>query len=262
MSYIESKLKHMEISCREAVDQHLARHRSQLLERHFFLQQTLDHLRAGVASSAHRAATWTYSCALYQACSGKEGTQRQELAYSELFRYLYDCAYWRYRDICADVTQHALERIFRAFERVRHPGTFLAFALQQLRDAARAIRRKDSQPTKSLNAPVGSGDDELGMLLPDPGQVDPAKQVLIDDQRSRLEQVINEFLKRYPRAKTQLAALLLKHLEGLNEEEISQKLGKPVKSIYVLRFRAIQKIKRDPSWRTLAAELGIALDEE
>lgn len=261
MSRLEGNKELLKARCRDAVDKLIARHNSQLLERKIFVQQTLETLQAGIAQMPYQAAMWTYSCALYHACSGMEGKERQELAYSELFRHLYDRAFWHYRAICADVTQQAIERIFATFERIRQPGTFLAFALQQLRDAARAILRQEKSHAISLESPVGEGEDTLGMLLADPRQSDPGQQLLIDEQRLQLESLIQEFMQRYPRAKQQIAALLLKHLAGLDEEAISQRLGKPLSSIYVLRHRAIQKIKQMPTWRAFALELGIAMDE-
>lgn len=262
MSQLEGSQKLLEARCRNAVDTLIARYGSQLLERQIFVQQTLNNLQAGIANIPYQAAMWTYSCALYDACSGMEGKERQELAYAELFRQLYDRAFWHYRTICADVTQQAIERIFARFEHVRQPGTFLAFAFQQLRDAARAMQRAEKSPTISLESPVGEGKDTLGMLLADLDQRDPGQQLLVEEQRLQLEKLIKEFMQRHPRAKQQMAALLLKHLEGLDEEAISQRLGKPPSSIYVLRHRAIQKIKQMPTWRAFALELGITVDEE
>jgi DNA-directed RNA polymerase specialized sigma24 family protein len=69
------------------------------------------------------------------------------------------------------------------------------------------------------------------------------------------------FVQRHPRARLQLAALWLKHVEGLDETAISQRLGKPAGSLYVLRARALQKLRAEPAWRALAAEAGLLPQE-
>ena len=51
--------------------------------------------------------------------------------------------------------------------------------------------------------------------------------------------------------------LWLKYVEGLNDVEISRRLGKPIKNIYVLRSRAINKLEKESSCQALAMELGI-----
>ena len=56
--------------CMKAVDLLIARYGWQLLEREEYIRHTIAHFRAGVASDARRAAIYTYSYALYTACSG------------------------------------------------------------------------------------------------------------------------------------------------------------------------------------------------
>ncbi len=237
----------IEQECREAVDRLLARHGWQLLEHAVFVQRTSDHLNAGVATDAHRCAVNTYCQALYQACSGVEGSERQELAYTELFHYLYDCAHRYCPDVCDDATQRALEHTFTGFDRCRYAGAFLAFALQRLMDAARALRREE----KSW------GGDEPHVEAASTWQVDPVEVVLSRERRTRLQHFADEFLRQHPRAAQQFAALWLKYVEDLDEAAISRKLGKPIRSVYVLRARAIEKLRAEPRWREFAAEWGI-----
>src|SRR5262249_52359637 len=121
-----------EQACASVIDTLLAQHKWQLLAREDFIQQALECVRADVASDPQRAAIHTYTLALYEACSGILGADQQNLAYTELSKYLYDIAHWRYRDICDDATQQALIYIFTHFAHCREPGAFLAFALQYL----------------------------------------------------------------------------------------------------------------------------------
>jgi hypothetical protein len=142
---MENELAVLEQQCSRTVDLLLARHNWQLLEREEFVRRTLAQVGAGMVVDPHCAATHTYGLVLYTACSGLEGVELQKRGYQELFRYLYDCARWRYPEVCDHATQCALEATFTTFARCREPGAFLAFALQHLMDAARGVRRQEEQ---------------------------------------------------------------------------------------------------------------------
>src|SRR5689334_20295067 len=96
MSEEERQLSTLEQLCRKAADLLLARREWRLLDRNELARRALEYLRQGIASDAQRAATYAYCHALHAACSGAEGVERQNLAYKELFRYLYDSALYRY----------------------------------------------------------------------------------------------------------------------------------------------------------------------
>ncbi|MDP9313262.1 MAG: sigma-70 family RNA polymerase sigma factor [Chloroflexota bacterium] len=261
MESIEHDLGLLERQCREAVDALLARHAWQLLERDEYVRRTLYYFRAGVAADPLRAATYTYSHALYSACSGSEGHDRQNLAYTELSQYLYDCAYHRCPDVCEDATQRALETIYGSFMRCREPGAFLAFAFQHLLDATKVLRRQQNQRLLSLATPIGAGGDTLGSMLPDHLLPNPVAEVLDKELRTRLEECAAEFLRRHPRASQQFDALWLKYIDGLDDAGISQKLGKPISRVHELRYLAVKKLQSDPEWRALAHEWGILTTE-
>lgn len=259
MSQMDCALLKLEQMCGDAVDLLLDRHEWRLLERAEFLRRTLEHLRAGIARDARGAATFTYSQALHRACSGTEGNERQDRAYGELFRYLHDSARYRYPDMGEEVSQRALTNIFTAFERCRQPGAFLAFALQHLLDAARAQRRE--QQPRSLSAPAGARAYALGEQLADQHQPDPAEVVITGELHAQFEQLAQEFLRKHPRAAKQFAALRLKFIDGLDDATIAARFSVSVKSVYVLRARAAEKLRAEPAWLALAAEFGIILGE-
>jgi RNA polymerase sigma factor (sigma-70 family) len=247
--------------CTQAVAVLRARYDWRLLDDEEFVRQTIEHLQSGVASDPYRAATHAYCLALYRACSGYEGDARQELGYTELFRYLYNIAYHRYYDHCDDVTQQAIERIFSSFERCRQPGAFLAFALQHLRDAVRTLRRQQqSHAPQSLDEMIGEERNAQEVVLPDP-RIGLLEQVIAQEQWSAVKQIVENFLRDHPRSRKQLTALLLKYVVGMDDQAISQAMGMPIQSVYVLRSRAIKKLKQETSWRMLASELGIRTDE-
>lgn len=244
--------------CRDAVHGLLARYDWRLLDRETFVQRALGLVASDIVADAQRAAIHSYCHALYAACSGAEGAERQNLAYTELFRYLYDSARRRYPEYAVEVAQLAIERVFLSFERCHEPGTFLAFAFQQLRDAARSIQRQEQRRPQSLDAPRSNGQESLGTYVADERL--PELTVIAEELRQRFKEIIKEFLRVHPRAAQQIAALQLKYIDGLDDTAISHRLGVSVNSVYVLRSRAIKRLQSDPYWQALAIELGIASD--
>jgi DNA-directed RNA polymerase specialized sigma24 family protein len=134
----------------------------------------------------------------------------------------------------------------------------MAFVLQHLRDAVRSIRRQSGPPNRSLDPGSDAQPPAEPRIEPQP---DVDQKLLDAERRLALEQLAVAFLQRHPRAKNQFDALWLKYVENLDEAEISALLGKPVNIVYVLRARAIKKLREDPAWRELARELGILPDE-
>ncbi|HEU4321688.1 MAG TPA: sigma-70 family RNA polymerase sigma factor [Roseiflexaceae bacterium] len=238
-----------------AVDRLLQRHDWRLVGRDEFVRRTVEHARSGIATDPQRAAVGVYCLALYRACSGEEGPARKELAYTELHRYLFEAARQRYPEIADDVTQSALERTVAAFGRCRQPVAFLAFAFQHLLDAARTQRRQERYAPRSLDP-----EDDSAPQLADE-QADLGAHVLDDERRSALKRSAEAFLSEHPRASQQLAALWLKHIDGLDDRSIGDQLGVTVDHVYVLRSRVARKLRTDPRWRSLAVEFGILPDE-
>ena len=248
--------------CRAAVGLVLARHGWQLLDYDTFVQRTLEYVSVDGVIDSQRGVIHIYCQALYAACSGAEGNERQNQGYTELFRYLYDSARRRYPQDCTEIAQLALERVFLAFDRCHEPGTFLAFAFQHLRDAARTVQRQEQQRPQSLEAPIGNGKEPLSAYVPDQRQSELGATAISEELYDRFKQVVATFLQAHPRSARQIAALQLKYMDGLEDTAISQQLGVPINSVYVLRSRAIKRLQNDPEWRALAVELGILPDDQ
>jgi DNA-directed RNA polymerase specialized sigma24 family protein len=244
-------------TCLAVVDRLAATWGWQLLGREAWARQAADLVRIGAAADPNRAAMLVYSQALYTACSGSEGRQRQNHGYSELFRYLFDGARRRYPAIAEDITQRAAERVFALFARCRTPGAFLAFAFQQLLDSARVVRRQSEQEGIARAPVAGPGDlDSLPDRAPD-----MAAQMIAAEQRARFEHLSIEFVRKHPRAGQQIAALRLKYIDGLDDAAIARLLGRSIGSVYTLRARAVEKLRAEPEWRALAADFGILPDK-
>lgn len=245
----------LEQRCRATVDLLMAKHEWRLVDREKLIRHTVEQILSGIGADPQRVAVGVYSQALHAACSGAEGPARQNAGYAELSRYLYDLARWRYPDVREDATQRALERIYTSFERCRLPIAFLAFAIQHLMDAARATRRQENRPL--LERQLGDDDTREAPLDERDG---PLEQALSDEQREMLERRRAEFMRANPRASQQLDALWMKYIDGLDDAAIGEQLGVSVKNVYVLRSRAIKRLRSDPEWRDLAIEFGILPD--
>lgn len=243
--------------CQQVVAWLAAQRRWQLLGQQDWASRACAGLQAGVASSIPRAAVHAYVEALYQACSGAEGAYRQNAGYRELFEYLFDIARRRYAEIAEEVAQIAVEQTFARFERCRVPGAFLAFAAQQLLAAARTVRQQ--QGGRQSGAPDQGLDDPDS--LPDQHQSDLDASLIVAELHERFELLSRDFLARHPRAARQFAALRMKHIDGLDDAAIGRALDVSVDGVYVLRARAVEKLREESAWRALAAEFGILAGE-
>jgi RNA polymerase sigma factor (sigma-70 family) len=252
----------MRAACIAAADRLLSLRHPRLLAVAELVRGALADMREGATTDPTRAVVHAYSQALHRACSGDEGEERRQLGYTELFHYLHTAARRQYPEVCDDAAQQALERIYRRFDACQGPGTFLAFALQLLSDAARVLRRQRQATDwhqRSLDASTGGSTRMLGDALADGGQSDPLAGVLREEQLQRVADSAAELLRRHPRARRQLVALLLKYRDGMDDAVIAVQLGTTVANVHVLRARAAAKLQTDENWRELAAEFGLSV---
>jgi RNA polymerase sigma factor (sigma-70 family) len=242
----------------------MAQYRWALLERDELIQRAIERMRAGMADRAANAVVGAYCIALHAACSGVEGPLRQNLAYEELAKYLYSLVCMRFADLLPnvreDVTQSALERIFKSFDRCREPVAFLAFAAQYLLDAVRVVRRQEYRVPQSLEQAIGQSEELLAEVLHD-DHPHPIEHIIAGEQRIAIGQLLLEYLQAHPRAAQQVAVLRMEWLDDLDEDEISKRLGISINSVYVARSRIVKTLRSEPRWRARATALGIHLDE-
>lgn len=240
----------MQALCATAAAEALQRYGWQLLDRDTLTTLAVERLDNpdGGAPAARAAVLAAYSVALHRACTGDEGRPRQEQGYAELCRMLYRMAYQRYPATYADdIVQRALERLYRTQAQCRTPEAFLAFALQKLRDAARAELRQ-----------MDSAGQAVDMIEPDQAPtMDIAEAVLACDFRRRLTAYAQGFIQQYPRAAQQLTALWLRHIEGLDDVAIGRRFGNSAAAVQVMRSRALRRLRREAGWQQFAAELGL-----
>lgn len=242
----------------QAVTTHLIQNRQwELLPAAEFARRL--HERAADGHSDHnestllRLATNLYCLELYDACRS-EG-QRQEKAYAELSRYLYDRAIYKYKDadLAQEFVQEALLRIFRLIDTCNHPGAFFEFAYLKLWQAATdAFRKRDRANQHLMHLPDSDVDehrDGQAALWIDE-DLPRADDVVASQEQ--VEQVLGRFtqlIEQSPRAKNQYLAVMLKFLYEWGDDEIAQKLETSVSNVHVLRTRGLKRLRGDAELR-------------
>lgn len=182
-----------------------------------------------------------YGEALYFACLGADGPDRQHRGYTELSFLLGRVAWSRYPDLAEDVVQMALVTIWQRFASCHGPRTFCYFALLCLRGAASTLRRQDKHAL-SLDQLLEETDTSLAELIPDP-RSDPSQEVLRRERIERVRAAIERLLRERPRAVEQFKAFLWKYRDGLSDEEIARRLDISVSAVHVLRSRWLKKLR-------------------
>lgn len=231
--------------CAEVVDRLSARHGWKLLGRTEFLQRTMAALAEQPAADVQYVAYGVYNLALYGACSGREGPDRREQAYGELFRVLYERAWKCYSDVSEDATQLALTEVIARFAACNEPRAFIPFALKYLMGAARTLRRREGRTT-SLEREVGDEGLTLGDTIADETNIE--ERTVVNEVRHELHHFLARYVRENPRARKQIDAVRLKFLLGLDDERISDELGVSVPNVHVLRSRGLSRLRGDPGW--------------
>lgn len=176
-----------------------------------------------------------YSRELYAACAQDGDLARREQAFRELHAWLFRAAQRRRPELAEDAAQRAIELVFQHLPSCREPGAFAFFALGKLRQAlteqsrprARAIERE---------APLVAGEIvEVSQQTAD-----------LAEQREQLR-AIAAALARLPDQR-QREAVVLKFFGGLSDQAIGARLAITPTSVRVLRYRALERLRRDPQF--------------
>lgn len=248
--------------CREVAARLVARNRWRLVSAADLAARAMAELprRRDLAGEhvLERLIVSLYVEALYHACSRAEGDARWALGYSELADYLHAVARAKYGAVAEDAAREAVLATLESFGACRNPRAFLMFALQRLWTCVRRLRRQEPPRATSLDQPAGDLDGPpLGERVEDPGS-DPADQYGSRELVGEVARAAAAFHRDHPRARDQFAALYLKYIELLSDQEIGQALGTSPENVYVLRSRAKKRLRATADWRALADELGLA----
>jgi RNA polymerase sigma factor (sigma-70 family) len=246
--------------CSTVVRELMADHDWRLLPEEVFVSAVLNRLPAQQMIESEPLRKWCINTycqhALHPACLGTHGPQKRKRAFEELATYLYRLAYSTWPQVAEDATQEALIMIYDKVEHCHNPGAFLAFAIQQLRDAARKYTR------------VEASADSLDVLLEQDIYADmPAdaglgtvgegveETALYADLRREVAARIKEVQQQNPKARRQLDAVGLRYFRELSNAEIAAALETTPENVAVLINRGLNKLREDERLWELAEEI-------
>jgi hypothetical protein len=213
-----------------------------LIERAAFAERVAAHAATGGFRTIGMAALNLYSITLHQACSGAEGRERQERAYTELGWLLMQAASSHHGLRDQALVDEVLGEIFEQFPTCRVPGAFIAFAQQRLRNAVKRTRNTRFVSLEARAVELSEeGDDDLHALIS-------------AELRESVAFCREQFLRRYPGARLQFAAVWMKFVLELDDATIGVRLAKSPQQVYVLRCRGLKKLRAEPAWQALADE--------
>lgn len=236
----------------------LARRRWKLVSADELARRAVPLLADGIPVS-HQLLMLAYTQALYRACAGLDGYERQQRGYTDLFQYLHDCS-WRLAselapDERAEVANQAIAEIYYRFAEhgehthytpVRNPASFLWLAVRQLRNIIRKWRSDALPPW-----------NEVTEQQPSPAEDQPEHLTAERELRLRVRQCFLRSLQQHRRAKLQLWVVWMRQIEGLEYPEIGARLDMTVANVRVLHSRGLDQLRDDPEWRTLGQEVGL-----
>jgi DNA-directed RNA polymerase specialized sigma24 family protein len=205
-----------------------------------------------------------YTQALYRACAGLDGYERQQRGYADLFHYLHDCS-WRFAadlapDERAEVTNQTIAEIYYRFSEqgdhthytpVRNPAAFLWVAVRQLRNAIRKWRNDALPPW-----------DAATEQQPGPAEDQPEHLLAEQELRARVRLCFLRSLQQQRKAKLQLWVVWMKQIDGFEYSEISARLDMTVSNVRVLHSRGLDQLRKNQEWRTLGYEVGLIEEPE
>lgn len=192
---------------------------------------------------------------LYDACCS--AGQRREQAYSELARYLYDRANYKYGDpeMARVITHDAIILLSEQLDNCRKPGAFLAFAMLKLWNAATTYFRKRDRRQERTESLPEEHPEERSSVYARPTSETPEATVIDAAMSEALLARLEEIFCEAPRARRQLRAVFLKFLYGHSDGEIADALDTKVSNVYVLRSRGLKRLRADPALRQLADDV-------
>lgn len=172
-----------------------------------------------------------YIRVIYEACCQATDQARRERAYEELFRILYRVACQRWPDLVNSVVQRGLELVYQQLDRCHDPATFLAFALNKLRQAA----------TEELRVRAKTKSDLPLIEVGSTAEVEPPHIPLHQAESLR---ILISALERLPNDRQQ-KAIIWKYFEGMSDQEIGARLGITANYVRKLRHDGLTRLRQD-----------------
>ncbi len=196
---------------------------------------------------------------LWHAACGADGTLRQWRAFKELHHYLYPIALYRANYdvyVAEESTQDALISVWQRLDQVRDSGSFARWAGVIVSNEVRGklekrtqkgweisvtdLRRPDHSERQRANEAGGWG-PELQEIEDHPSQlVVSQKSKMTDEMRASIEIAIRGCLRR---SKQQQAVIIGLFLNEKSLKELADELDKRLNNIYVLKTRALARLR-------------------
>lgn len=245
--------------CHAIVDRLYSSYGLSLLPRDELIARTLGAYDERPDASLRYLMFGLYNEVLYHACRGDDGLVSWEQGYRELQAMLALQARARYPEFWEDAVQIALEITCQRMERCRVPQAFFKFAWGHLRNAVRSVRAHGRGAGDSLEVSL---DGPVYYVFRSDVLADThamlEEQLLGAEQRAELRAILDALEREQPRARRQLLAVRLKFLDGLDDHQIGESLGVPVKRVHELRSLGLKRLRADPRLKRL---FGIDADE-
>ncbi len=199
-----------------------------------------------------RATTHAYCLLLYEAFNN-DGSDEQERAIVEVFRYVYRAVRAKTRGddrLAEECANTATAKAWEYRSRVTEPGAFLSYVLTiGLREAQAAL--KDDPRETSIEESEMEGEREDGKPLEPAFRVEGVEgEVEESDQVRRIAQAIANCLKR----REEITLIIENVLLETSFMELSQLLGKTPPQLHLIKFRALKKLERCEEFSELARE--------
>jgi RNA polymerase sigma-70 factor, ECF subfamily len=140
-----------------------------------------------------------------------------------------------------DLTQEAFVRAFRFFDTYRRDLPFENWLFRIISNLfVDSLRRRPKNRMQSLDAPLGEGDNQSYLEIPDTRD-NPERVVLHEELDDRIHQALASLPAEFRRA------VILADIEGLSYEEISEQVGCNIGTVRsrLHRGRKLLKAKLD-----------------
>jgi RNA polymerase sigma factor (sigma-70 family) len=229
-----------------------------LLTEDAFVQAVLERVPPERSNEPGQLRKWCINTycrqALHPACRGALGEQKRNRGFEELATYLHRLAHRKWPQIAEDAVQEALVTVYDRVEQCRNPGAFLAFAIQQLRDAAKKLSKVETRKL-SLDELLKYGDisaDKAVGMAEEEGVEDAA---LYADLKRQVAARIEQVRQQNPRAHRQLDAVWLRYFRELSNAEIATVLKTTPENVSVLINRGLKKLRKNKQLWDLAEEI-------
>lgn len=208
-----------------------------------------------------RATQHEYAKLLYTAC-GRKDTPAGQRAYQELWNRYSRIVRFKMADHAdaQDVTQNGMKKIYEKLAQCHKPGSFLGWAYGIMLNEMRQYWRKQGRqpPIIGWGSASQDSDDTTASLLPEE-RLDDTQLSILQTMTRLLEpspeetvtqhetdQTLRELIRRCVGHDTQSLVFHRLVLNGAEVSHLADFLHRAPSTIYVLRHRALQKLRRCP----------------